>query len=402
MASTRLIVPDAARGMALLGIAIANMTTAWIITEDRPGAYFGGILNDSVLDKTAVVFGAFFVHNRGLPMFSTLLGFGVGLIAMSLWRRGFPLGEARRVIAKRYGFLALLGAVHMVLLFWGDIMFVYGIAGIVIALLLTLHNSTLRKISHIALGVLTVLGIATFIFSAIDGGLDIPVDAIGTVNSYGDLLLSQLLTLGAQIISAPLIVLMYLPVMLVGFVWAREGVLADVPSHRPQLLRWVAIAAAVTLVIGTLWSLGTLGVIDERWANAASSANSTLGVLTGPGILAGLALILQPVQERLAAGASVPAFLWPFVALGKRSMSGYVGQSILFFLIVHPFTLDYGHELGAFGQAALACGVWLVTVIGACVLEALGLRGPFEVVHLRLSYGPSMQPERSLPRQGLT
>ena len=195
---------------------------------------------------------------------------------------------------------------------------------------------------------------------------------------------------------------MYLPVMLVGFVWAREGVLADVPSHRPQLLRWVAIAAAVTLVIGTFWSLGTLGVIDERWANAASSANSTLGVLTGPGILAGLALILQPVQERLAAGASVPAFLWPFVALGKRSMSGYVGQSILFFLIVHPFTLDYGHDLGAFGQAALACGVWLVTVIGACVLEALGLRGPFEVVHRRLSYGPSMQPERSLPRQGLT
>lgn len=93
MASTRLIVPDAARGMALLGIAIANMTTAWIITEDRPGAYFGGILNDSVLDKIAVVFGAFFVHNRGLPMFSTLLGFGVGLIAMSLWRRGFPLGR---------------------------------------------------------------------------------------------------------------------------------------------------------------------------------------------------------------------------------------------------------------------------------------------------------------------
>jgi len=96
MASTRLIVPDAARGMALLGIAIANMTTAWIITEDRPGAYFGGIVNDSVLDKIAVVFGAFFVHNRGLPMFSTLLGFGVGLIAMSLWRRGFPLGGGRR------------------------------------------------------------------------------------------------------------------------------------------------------------------------------------------------------------------------------------------------------------------------------------------------------------------
>ena len=75
---------------------------------------------------------------------------------------------------------------------------------------------------------------------------------------------------------------------------------------------------------------------------------------------------------------------------------------MLFFLLVHPFTLDFGHELGAFGQAGLACGVWLVTVIGACVLEALGRRGPFEAVHRRLSYGPSMQPERSVPSQELT
>ena len=40
-----MIVPDVARGMALLGIAMANMTTAWIITTDRPGSYFGGIID---------------------------------------------------------------------------------------------------------------------------------------------------------------------------------------------------------------------------------------------------------------------------------------------------------------------------------------------------------------------
>lgn len=97
-----MIVPDVARGMALLGIAMANMTTAWVITTDRTGSYFGGIIDGSAWDKAAVVFSAFFVHNRGLPMFSTLLGFGVGLIALSLWRRGFPVRAARRVIAKRY------------------------------------------------------------------------------------------------------------------------------------------------------------------------------------------------------------------------------------------------------------------------------------------------------------
>ena len=152
------------------------------------------------------------------------------------------------------------------------------------------------------------------------------------------------------------------------------------------------------MVIGALWSLSTLGVIEQRWANAANNANSFLGVFTGPGILAGLALVLQPVQERLSAGAPLPAVLWPFAALGKRSMSGYVGQSILFFCLVHPFMLNFGHELGAFGQAALAFAVWLATLIFACVLEAGGRRGPFEAVHRRLSYGPTMQPQ--LPRSG--
>ena len=394
----RMIVPDVARGMALLGIAMANMTTAWIITTDRQGSYFGGIIDGSAWDKAAVVFGAFFVHNRGLPMFSTLLGFGVGLIAMSLWRRGFPVQAARGVIAKRYAFLAVMGAVHLVLLFWGDIMFFYGVAGIIIAFLLRKRDSTLMLVAYILFALCALGGVVAFISGALDPLGVVATEGIGTIESYPDLLLSQLITLGSQAVATPIIVLMYLPVMLVGFVWARQGVLADVPFHRPTLLRWVAIAVAITVVIGSLWSLSTLGVIEQRWANAANNANAFIGVFTGPGILAGLALLLQPVQERLSAGAPLPAVLWPFAALGKRSMSGYVGQSILFFFLVHPFTLDFGHDLGAFGQAALAFAVWLATLIGACVLEAFDRRGPFEAVHRRLSYGPTMQPQ--LPRSG--
>ncbi|EET78013.1 hypothetical protein CORTU0001_0936 [Corynebacterium tuberculostearicum SK141] len=391
-----MIVPDVARGMALLGIAMANMTTAWIITTDRPGSYFGGIIDGSAWDKAAVVFGAFFVHNRGLPMFSTLLGFGVGLIAMSLWRRGFPVRAARWVIAKRYAFLALMGAVHLVLLFWGDIMFFYGVAGIIIAFLLRKRDSTLLRVAYILFALCALGGVVAFISGAVDPSGVVATEGIGTIESYPDLLLSQLITLGSQAVATPIIVLMYLPVMLVGFVWARQSVLADVPSHRPTLLRWVAVAVIITVVIGALWSLSTLGVIEQRWANAANNANAFIGVFTGPGILAGLALLLQPVQERLSAGAPLPTVLWPFAALGKRSMSGYVGQSILFFFLVHPFTLNFGHDLGAFGQAALAFAVWLVTLIGACVLEVFDLRGPFEAVHRRLSYGPTMQPQ--LPR----
>lgn len=93
----RMIAPDFARGIALLGIALANIQTAWIIdnpsqqAEHATPSYFGGYVDGSLLDAIATIFSAMFVHVRGLPMFSTLLGFGIGLITISLWKKSFPI-----------------------------------------------------------------------------------------------------------------------------------------------------------------------------------------------------------------------------------------------------------------------------------------------------------------------
>lgn len=73
-AKVRIISPDLARGLTLLGIALANVGTAWV---ENPGAELagglGGVYEDSLLDKVVVVLGTMFVHVRGLPMFATLL-----------------------------------------------------------------------------------------------------------------------------------------------------------------------------------------------------------------------------------------------------------------------------------------------------------------------------------------
>lgn len=144
----RYVAPDIARGMALLGIALANLPTAWAAAEGaRSASYFGGIYSDAtVFEQIAVVFHAMFVHVRGLPMFTTLLGFGIGLITMSLWRRGFPPGDAKRVLFKRYGILALIGVGHLVFVFFGDIILQYSLVALVVILMLTLRDrtSTLR------------------------------------------------------------------------------------------------------------------------------------------------------------------------------------------------------------------------------------------------------------------
>ncbi|NMB23553.1 MAG: DUF418 domain-containing protein, partial [Corynebacterium sp.] len=159
----RILSPDIARGIALLGIALANVATAWLPADSSLEANrLGGMITGSAWEQIAVVFSAMFIHVRGLPMFSTMLGYGVGMIVGSLWRRGYPENQARRVLVRRYGFLALFGLVHMVFLFWGDIMFFYGVAGMLLAVMMTFRDKTLWWFAGVffALNHISTLGVS--------------------------------------------------------------------------------------------------------------------------------------------------------------------------------------------------------------------------------------------------
>ena len=146
----RLIVPDLARGTALSGIAMANAVQSWVVNDWSlgPSSTVGGVRPDNTPDIAAAVFTGMFVRVRGLPMFCMLLGFGIGLIAASLQRKGYTTKESRRVLIRRYGLLALFGLAHGFVLFDGDIMLVYGLMGIALAWCFTLSTRTLRRIAY--------------------------------------------------------------------------------------------------------------------------------------------------------------------------------------------------------------------------------------------------------------
>ena len=119
--------------------------------------------------------------------------------------------------------------------------------------------------------------------------------------------------------------------------------------------------------------------------------NHAVGLLAGPGIVAALALALEPLQRRVPAGArgrdGVPGWLLPLVATGRRSMSAYVAQSALFFVFVAGFPFKLADGVGAAGQLLVAFLVWAATVAGSVALELLGKSGPLEVLLRRAAYG---------------
>ena len=122
------------------------------------------------------------------------------MIVLSLWRRGYPDTAARGVLFRRYGFLALFGIIHMVFLFWGDIMFFYGVAGIIFAAMMTMKDKTLWWIAGILMSLHVLINgslVAFLLFSpgasdvGLSGGLDL------TFNSYAE-------TLGFGLLAVPM------------------------------------------------------------------------------------------------------------------------------------------------------------------------------------------------------
>lgn len=119
---------DLARGIALLGIFLVNMqffTEPFGVAVGIPSAPEGS----SVLDILAYYFVMIFCAGKFYTLFSML--FGIGFIiqldrAVRAGRRFVP------AYLRRLAFLCLLGASHGLLLWYGDILFIYSWAGLLL------------------------------------------------------------------------------------------------------------------------------------------------------------------------------------------------------------------------------------------------------------------------------
>ena len=396
----RILAPDVARGFTMLGIAVANATTAWLyISPDTPGSTAGGVVDNSILDKIAIILGSIFTHVRGLPMFATLLGYGVGMIAMSLQRRNYPPKKARLVLIRRYFFLAIFGILHLSLLFFGDIMFVYGVMGIILALLYRFKDKTLLIITGVLgtlgliLAAIMTIGVSAEGASSRTEVMTSFIQTLSSPDSYATLVSHAFTSLSFQIGNLLTGFLFFFPIMILGMVAARHNVLGQPEKYKTLLISFTIVAVIISFGVGIPLGLAEIGVLPENTVLHLQSLNQVAGIWAGPGIVASIALATLPLQRRIDAahaggtGYPLPVPLQALIALGKRSMTGYLLQSILFVLLTSTFTIGLGRGQGAWEATLIAILIWAITLVIAYALEKANLRGPFEVVHRRLSYG---------------
>ena len=387
---------DVLRGAALLGILLVNvqlMAGPQLIEQ-----LFG--LQDVTASALERILGGligWLVAGKFISSFSILFGVGAALIA----ERALARGRApRRLLARRYGLLTLVGLAHMVLLFPGDVLFLYGVTGLVLLAFLRARDRTL------GMWVITLLSLSAVALTALSvseagAGIDAATtELVATAladaelayaaGAYGGVVVWQagqsLFIQSSALVSLP----WTLALFLIGMLAHRRGLSLDPAGGRATLVRLARVALPVGLVLNL--PLLLTGPVAET----ASTADVALPVLIGAGIAnaigapvlaVGYLSVLAVVVVDRGAERGIRRRL---AALGRIALTGYLLQSILALVVFFGFGA-YGRValLGEaiLGMLAFVVGVWVALLAFAPWWTARFRYGPFEWLWRWGTYG---------------
>ena len=392
----RIAAPDLARGFMLLGIAIANVS---VFLWGRPVfAAVPHLLEGSVLDRglTAVVM--LTIDQRLYPMFAFLFGYGIVQFARSRTAAGVPESVARRMLLRRHLWLIVFGAGHALLLFAGDILGAYGLTGLILCAIFWGSSDRAIRITVwvlVSLGTLgaVLLAAAGLLLQAFAPSETWVFDAeetapFGFMSGEPNYWIAALMRLGIWVINTPatIVGLLVPAAVLLGILAARQRWLESSTSsvRLASVAVWGITVGVVGAVPMTLIYLGFLPAL-ENVATALVGFTQVSGLFGGIGYAALFGLVSARARPQTRGEVAV-------AALGRRSLTFYLWQSVVFGLLLTAWGLGWGSTISAAAAYGLAAVVWASSVMMAVWFERAGRRGPAEQLLRRLTYG--RDPER--------
>ncbi len=402
---SRALAPDLARGVMLLLIALAN--TPWYLYATTTSTSSIHPTDGSTLDRVVQFAIITTVDSRVYPMFAFLFGYGIVQMYQRSLDRGAEPQAVRRVLRRRHLWMIAIGFLHAALLWMGDIVGAYGIVGLIFtAAFLQRRDKTLLVWAGVLTGLLTLAAIAATVGSVFAAQAPPPAEADGFLAWIKDIngiefwpasILPRLMVWVFLLAFQGLLSLVIPIAALLAF-WAARHRVLDEPERHRRLLTAVAV---VGIVVGwggggvhALQHVGVLPIPDHvSWV--FSTTQPLTGLFGGLGYVALFGLVAAALARR---GPTVGPVTTAVTAVGKRSLSAYLAQSVLCAPLLSAWGLGLGAVLGSAGAAALAIGVWLVTLTGCALLERRGRRGPAEWLLRRLAYGRSAGSSPALRR----
>lgn len=352
----RLAHVDGLRGFALLGILVVNITylaSAYHGTGlEDPGS--DGVLSQGVRWVTTTLF-----ETKFFLLFSFLFGYSFTLQIDSATRSGARFGPR---FLRRLAGLFVLGALHAVLLFPGDILTLYALLGLALLAVRDLAPRTAVRAAVTVL-VVTALAYAALALVVHQAGADGTIPA-GTAERAAAA--TEALrggpgeVIGAHLDQLPdvifLLVFLQAPsafaAFLVGLAVGRRRALADPGGLLPLLRRLQWAGFTVGLAGGLVYAHASLRHPETAYQVFALG----LDVLTAPLLAAAYGAtvlrLLDSRRGRQVLGALAPA--------GRMSLTNYLGQSLVCALLFTGYGAGLVGRVAPAGVLAIALALFAV------------------------------------------
>lgn len=370
----RFLGPDLARGVMLLFIALAN--SHYFL---QTGPTLGGFPRDTGgLDAVVAGTLATLVDGRAFPMFAALFGYGLVQIFRRQQAAGRDWKPTRKLLRRRSLWMIAIGFAHGVLLYVGDIIAAYGVLALLFVPVIRWKTRTLLILAGAALAFVAIPS----------GGLGQSL-SIESTEGPDPTMVPE--TLWSALVDRAIVLPILVPLEAVGLLFpfligiiAGRHRLLEVPERHLGLLRWTAVIGIGAAIAGGLpVGLTIAGAVDQPDRPTLAlwgTIHDSTGYLGGLGYAAAIALLAVRIGDRRGPVTSAVA------AVGQRSMTCYLAQSVVWTAVFTPYLLDLSGSLSVTSVATIAIGTWLLTVCLAELMRRHNQRGPFEVLLRRLTY----------------
>lgn len=374
---------DVLRGLALMGIALANFPEfglwTFLSSEEQTA------MPTAHIDEMAHFLQYLLVDGKFYTIFSLLFGVGFSLI---LARHG------RRLFVRRMLILVIIGLLHLMFIWSGDILLLYAVGGLLLTLFVRLSDKALMVVAlslilaPIGLDALTEFGGVDFagpfyrLWWTIAGANGIYEDNFATwlrdAQSYREMF--AFLEQGACERMWEFVEGHRLPkvvgLFMLGYLAGKHRLYARWQELPLRRLFWPLLLLALPLSLFYAWS----AVSGHPWGRTVHSLLYAVSVIPmAVAYIIGICLVYQSRRD-------APLFLW-IAAPGRMALTNYISQSLIGILLFYGLGFGLGTSFGLIHIELTALAVFSLQIL----LSHLWLRyfrfGPLEWLWRLLTYG---------------
>ena len=394
--SDRLVILDILRGIALLGIIVANYPSF-------SGFIFMDVKELSTMptwntDRLVGFFHFTFIDGKFYTVFSLLFGIGFSIILFRNTAKGL---NPMPIFYRRIGILLIIGLLHSLLLWEGDILVLYALMGMLLPLFIRSSDRKLITIAIILLLSPIVIDVLNLVSdNAIN--ISIPLEELGESMdedigitdenvyrwrldnpTYSDILdwnISGFVWRWQYLLESPR-PMKVLGVFCLGFVAVRRRLFFDIQKHKKffaSILKYGLIMGLPMALARDYFIFGNHAI--PAWGGIGETVCYAFSVVPlGLAYVAAVTLLLLKYPRSRLLLAFAPA--------GRMALTNYLLQSVFGIVIFYGIGFGLGGNTGASIVLIISLGIFGLQMIMSHIWLKYFRFGPVEYIWRILTYG---------------